>query len=240
MIKNQIVNASISGTDCNLSIIGCFHIIQDAITEMFGLNKIDGVTIKQNYNAFWVFTKTRVKFVKNIPWNSKITVNCYISNISTARMNVDVEIKNENNELAIHSKTEICALDVDTLRIKKLSTLGVNETLLTNNVNDEIAFTKFDELDLPIIEKVQIKSTNIDFSHHTNNSEYVRLIMNTYSVKQIESKQIKEIEILYVSQSYENDILDIKKTSFKNKDIIVIEKANKPVVKCEIVYWFLR
>ncbi len=234
--KKQMLNSSISGTDCNLSIVGCFQIIQDAITEMMGLNKVDGVTVKEKYNAFWVFTKTRAKFLKKLAWNNEIFITCYISNISLARINVDVEIKNKNGELAVHSRTELCVLDILTQRFKRVSAVGVDETMLENNTSDEIEFAKFEDIESPIVEEVKVRSTNIDFSHHTNNTEYIRLIMNTYSVSEMESKQIKEIEILYVNQSFENDILSIRKANFNDKDIILIEKSNKPIVKCEIVY----
>lgn len=234
--KKLKVNSGIIGTDCALSAIGNFQIIQDAITEMTGLNGIDGVTVRQKYNAFWVFTKTRAKIFKKIYWGNDVVITSYISSISTIRMNVDVEIRDENGRLAMHSRTEMCVLDISAQKIKKLSSIGVTEDMLANNANDEIVFTKFADLDMPVIEKVLVKSTNIDFSHHTNNTEYIRLIMNTYSVAELEAKPIKEMEILYLSQSFEKDVLYVKKASLTDRDLFIIEKSNKPIVKCEIVY----
>ncbi len=234
--KKQKINSAIIGTDCNLSLIGTFQIIQDAITEMMGLNKIDGITVKQNYNAVWVFTKTRAKIFAKAPWNSEISITCYISNISAIRMYADVEIQNNKGEMIMHSRTEMCALDIATQRIKKISALGVTNSMVASTASDDIVFTKFDDIDMPVIEKLQVRSSNIDFVHHTNNLEYIRFIINTYTVAQLESNPIKEIEILYISQSFENDILGIKKASQDDKDIFVIDKDNQPVVKCEIVY----
>ncbi len=234
--KKQIVHSSIADTQCHLSTIGCFQLIQDAITKMMGLNHIDGVTVKQKYNAFWVFTKTRAKFLKEITWGEEISITCYISNISKIRMNIDVEIKDANDGIAIHSRTELCALDIQTQRLIKLSTIGVSEDMLENKSNEEILFTKFDSIEMTAIENVKVRSTNIDFSHHTNNVEYIRFIMNSYSVKELKTKAMKEMEIIYVHQSYENDILTIKKASLNDKDIFVIEKDDHPVVKCEIVF----
>ncbi len=234
--KKQRINAGIVGTDCCLSSIGMFQMIQDAITEMMGLNKIDGVTVKQKYNAFWVFTKTRAKILKKLAWGSEISINCYISNFSAIRMYADVEIRNEKEELVMHSRTELCILDVSTQRIKKLSSVGVVESIISNHLRDEIVFTTFDDIDMQVIEEVKVKSTNIDFSHHTNNTEYIRFITNTYSVAELEAKSIKEMEVMYLNQSFENDILKIKKASLTGKDLFVIEKEGKPILKCEIVY----
>ena len=234
--SNQSVRASMADTKANLSILGTFQIIQDAITELTGQYDVDNVSLKKNYNAFWVFTKTKIKFFKKIQWSERITVNSFISFISTVKINIDVEIINKDNEIAAYSKTELCALDKATQKIRKLSTVGIEDTMLEDKQSVEIEFSKFIEKDLPVVDRVKIKYTNIDFSHHTNNLEYVRVIMNTYSVEQIENKDIKEIEIIYLNQSFENDVLDVKKANSDYKDLIVLEKESRPVVKCEIVF----
>lgn len=235
LIKNQSVNASITGADGNLSVTGTFQVIQDAITELMGLHKIDNVSVKRDYNAFWVFVKTRVKFLKSLAWNEKYAVHAFVSFLSVVKMNIDVEMKNAAGEVVFHSRTELCALDIATQRIRKLSTVGVDGSILAGGEAAEIQFTKFDETDLPLIGNVQIQSANIDFSHHTNNSEYVRLIMNTYSVAETETLKIKEMEVIFAGQSYEGDVLDIKKATLADKHLIVLEKNGAPVVKCEIV-----
>ena len=235
--KNQKVSISMVSTDGNLSTVGSFQIIQDAVTELAGMLKIDGGTLRDKYNALWVFTKTRAKFVKKVGWNKDIAIISYISFISNAKIHINVVIKDDKGEVALFSKTEMCALDIETQRIRKTSTVGVEASMLESiDGAIETEFTKFTEIDLPTVDRVKVKSTNIDFSHHTNNSEYIRLVMDTYSVEKIESKAIKEFEITYANQSFENDILDIKKASFDGIDLVVIEKNEQPVVKCEIVF----
>ena len=236
LIKNQSVNASITGADGNLSVTGTFQVIQDAITELMGLHKIDNISVKREYNAFWVFVKTRVKFLKSLEWNEKYTVHAFISFLSVVKMNIDVEMKNERGEAVFYSRTELCALDIATQRIRKLSMVGVDGSILAEGEAIDMQFTKFDETELPLVGTVRIQSTNIDFSHHTNNSEYVRLIMNTYSVSETEAMKIKEMEVIFAGQSYEGDVLDIKKAMLSDKHLIVLEKNEIPVVKCEIFY----
>ena len=55
-----------AGSDECLSILGTFQVVEDAITDLMGELKIDGVTAKEKYNAFWVFTKNRVKIFKKM------------------------------------------------------------------------------------------------------------------------------------------------------------------------------
>ena len=43
------------------------------------------------------------------------------------------------------------------------------------------------------------------------------------------------MDIVYINQTYENDVLTVQKDSGKDRDIIAIKKDDKYVVKSEIV-----
>ena len=236
LTKELIVNASMLGSGENLSILGCFQIVENVITELMGELKIDGITAKEKYNALWVFTKNRVKMFKSVKWDEKISVTAFLSFKSLVKLNFDAEAKNAAGERIFYARVEACALDKTNYSIRKISTVGVNETILPEPAVADFDFAKFNYAELPLIEQVKIRSTNIDMSHHTNNLEYLRFILNTYSVKDLETKPIKEMEVVYASQSFENDVLNVLKLSENGRDIIVLEKENKPVVKCEILF----
>ena len=152
-------------------------------------------------------------------------------------MNVDVVAKSIKDEIVFYSRVEECALDISTQRIRKLNTVGVNETMLAETPLIDIQFCKFDYENLPIVEQVKVRSTNIDMSHHTNNLEYLRFVLNTFSVKELETKLIKEMEVIYANQSFENDMLDVHKLELQNKVVIVLQKQDKPIVKCEVLFY---
>ena len=234
--KEQHINSAITDSKGELSVIGSFQILQDAITELMGRLNADGFTARDKYNAIWVYTKSRIKFFKKVSWGTKITVSSFISYISLVKMNVDVRVLDEAGELVFYSRTELCALDITTQRIRKVATVGIEADMVESLDQVEIAFARFDVLDLPLFERVRVRSTSIDMSHHTNNIEYLRFILNTYSVTELEKRPIREIELIYSNQSFENDILEIKKGEFKDKDLITIEKEDKTIIKCEILY----
>ncbi len=235
LIKRQKVAASLTDFKANLSVLGVFQIVEDSITEFMGDLKIDGLTAKREYNAVWVFAKTKIKFIKNIVWNNEYTVTCFISKISNVTINIDVAIKNTADELCFYSRTELCALDMETGRIRRVSTVGVNDSIKTEAPLADISFAKIDAENLPVVEEVQVRYTNIDYAVHTNNKEYVRFILNTYSVAEMEKSRISELEIVYINQSFENDELTVHKACCGDKDVFVIQKEDKVIVKSEIV-----
>ena len=81
-----------------------------------------------------------------------------------------------------------------------------------------------------------VSYTNIDFAHHTNNKEYVRFILNTYTVREMETRAITEAEIKYLSQSHEGDVLSVCKQRNGNADIIAIEKDGEPILRGKFVF----
>lgn len=237
LIKNQKVCASATDSLANLSIIGIFQTVEDAVTELFGNIKIDNITMKKKSNAIWVFIKSRIRKLKDIAWNEGFETTCFISSVTKATVSVDIAIRNTSKELCAYSRVELCALDLQTGRIRKISTLGIDDEIITENPESDIAFTRFNDGELQEKGQVQVKYTGIDLSRHTNNIEYVRFMLNTYSVSELEKYPIREIEVIFVNQSFENDVLSILKRSFEGKDIFAIQRDDKTIVKSEIVFY---
>lgn len=235
-MQKKTVGASMVGSDEGLSVIGAFQIVEDALTEYFASLGIDGVTVKKKYGAFWVFVKSRVRVFKRLLWNEDYSVTACISFISLAKLHVDVCVRDKSGDKAFDARVELCLLDIEKQRIKRIADIGIDKSMLTSGEIADIAFGGFGAETLPTVEQVRVRSTNIDHSHHTNNLEYFRFIMNTYTVAELEAKTVREAEIVYLSQSYEGDLLDVQKEAHEDRDLFVLQKDGKPVVKCEIVF----
>ncbi len=235
LIKHSKVSSVNTDPMANLSVTGIFEIVEEAITELMGELKIDGITSKREHNAVWVFAKSRIRILKSIVWNEEYSVVSFISKVSHAAIYIDVGIKNRSDELCAYSRAEVCALDMDTGKLRKVSTVGVDDGIETETPIADISFSKYNINDLPDIEEVRIRYTCIDYAGHTNNKEYIRFMLNTYSVREMASRPIREMEVVFLNQSYENDILTVRKKCCADKDILVLQKDDKVIVKGEIV-----
>ncbi|MDE6411441.1 MAG: acyl-ACP thioesterase [Clostridia bacterium] len=233
--RKSVVGGDLIGFDTDLSVIGAFQIVENGVTELMAKLKIDGITAKKLYNAMWVYTKNRIKRIKPVHWGEEYTVESFITGFSLVKLNIETAIRNSKGEIAVYSKTELCALDLETGRIRKTSTVGVDDKIEKEQSLMEVAFTKFGDTAFSQAERAIVRSTNIDFCRHTNNVEYVRFMLNTYSVEELEKRPIREIEVCYVNQSFENDELQICKSSDHERDILKIKKEDKTVVDCEIL-----
>lgn len=235
LIKENIVSGSLSDANANLSIIGVFQIVEDMVTELMGKLEIDGITTKEKYNAIWVMTKNRVKFLKSLKWGEKFISESFISIVSPAKIIIDTALKDKEGGICIYSRVELCALDIESGKVRKTCSVGVNESFVDGTPLLEIKYSRFDNIEMPLFEKFKVRSTNIDFYQHTNNIEYIRFILNSYSVKQLKTLNIKEMEVNYLSQSFENEELSLYRENFNNRDLFVIKNDDKIVIKCEII-----
>ena len=232
--KQQIVTSTHVGADAKMSVMGLFGVVESAITEGMGALKLDGVTVRRKYNAFWVFTKNRIKMLKQLEWGEIFNVESFISDISSAKMVIDTALKTLQGEIVAYSSCEMCLLDVATGRIRRTASVGI-ENFTVEQPQMSIEFEKIDDAESPLLETVKVRSTNIDFCQHCNNVEYLRFLLNTYSVEELVKSPIREIEVCYVSQSYEGDALAIHKLSNDSRDLISIKKDGKTVIKCVVI-----
>lgn len=236
-LENDLkVSSSLTDSTANLSAIGVFQALEDVVTELMGKLEIDVLTVRRKYNATWLFVKNKVKLFKDVAWGDNAKVIGFISAITRATMCLDIAFKNSAGELCAYARLKICVIDLETGRIRKISSVGVDDTLTVEQPLIDMEFGRAENVPLEEVDRVRVQYTNIDFSKHTNNKEYVRFILNTYSMRDMESRRIKEIEVRYLNQSFENDVLAVRKGSQDNKDFFSVEKDGKPIFKCEIVF----
>lgn len=233
--KQQIISSNFIGADTKLSPIGVFQLVENAVTEGMAAQHIDGLTIKRLYNAFWVFSKNKVKLLASVNWGEAITIESFVSGISAAKLDVDTALKNADGQIMAYSRCEMCPLDLATGRIRRTASVGVDEHIIAEPARMEMAFDKLDCDNLPMAEEVTVRSTNIDCWHHANNVEYLRFIFNTYSVEELLARPLKEIEVNYVGQSFEGETLCIHKRAAGNTDLISITKSAAVILKCKII-----
>lgn len=235
LIKNNKLGSIYIDVSGNLSAIGAVMLVEEAVTELLGNMELDGISLERKYGAVWVYTKTRVKLLKDIKWDAPYTLTSFISRKSRAGINIDVAIENENKELCSYARVELCAIDVKELKIRRTNEVGVDDSIEAHEPWTDFSFARYTKVEYEKVDEVKIKFSNIDFMKHTNNKEYVRFIMDTYTVDELLCKPIKELEVVYYNQSYEGNILSISKTVNESSELFTVDRDETIIVKAEII-----
>ncbi|MBR3201822.1 MAG: hypothetical protein IKG17_10905 [Mogibacterium sp.] len=234
LIKKDRLAASSCGADVKLSVEGAFRIVEDMVTELMGDQHIDGVTCMREYGGMWVFVRNRIEMPQPLAWMDEYTATSYISSFSKIRLYIDTVLQKADGSIALKSRLELCAVDLETGKIRKSESVGVGEKTPAEEPMFEIAYTKEKPVRGDLIDEITVRSADIDYCHHTNNVAYVRYFVNQIGVDDLIENPVKAIEVQYVAQTHEGDRLSMYHCDSEN-EAYMIEKDGSKVVSC-IIY----
>ena len=233
LVKKDRLAASSCGADVKLSVEGAFRIVEDMVTELMGDQHIDGVTCMREYGGMWVFVRNRIEMSQPLAWMDEYTATSYISSFSKIRLYIDTVLQKADGSIALKSRLELCAVDLETGKIRKSESVGVGEKTPAEEPMFEISYTKEKPVRGDLIDEITVRSADIDYCHHTNNVAYVRYFVNQIGVDDLIENPVKAIEVQYVAQTHEGDRLSMYHCDSEN-EAYMIEKDGSKVVSCII------
>ena len=233
LVKTGRLAASSCGADVRLSVEGAFRIVEDMVTELMGDQHIDGVTCMREYGGMWVFVRNRIEMPQQLAWMDEYTATSYISSFSKIRLYIDTVLQKADGSIALKSRLELCAVDLETGKIRKSETVGVGEKTPAEEPFFEIAYSKAKPVHGELIDEITVRSADIDYCHHTNNVAYVRYFVNQIDADDLIERPVRAIEVQYAAQTYEGDKLSVYRCGSED-EAYVIEKDGSKVVSCII------
>lgn len=233
LVKKDRLAASSCGADVKLSVEGAFRIVEDMVTELMGDQQIDGVTCMREYGGMWVFVRNRIEMPQQLAWMDEYTATSYISSFSKIRLYIDTVLQKADGSIALKSRLELCAIDLETGKIRRSESVGVGEKTPAEEPLFEIAYSKEKPVRGELIDEITVRSADIDYCHHTNNVAYVRYFVDQIGVDDLIEHPVKAIEVQYAAQTHEGNRLSVCRCSSEN-EAYVIEKDGSKVVSCII------
>ena len=238
LIKHDTIPASYCDADVKLSVVGAFQIVEDLVTEMMGELSIDGLVCMNTYKAMWIFVRNRIEMRKALAWKESYTAECYISSIGKAKLHVDTVLKNAENAIALASRLELCAVDLETMKLRKTETVGLDGSITAEEAECEITYERGKFIPDRCLDTVTVRSSDIDYCHHTNNISYIRYLMNQRTVAEHSHSPVQIIEVQYAGQTHESDTLQIwfcKGTDEEGEEYYTIRHDDETVLNCLVI-----
>ena len=237
--KREISSAFIDSS-VKMGIAQSVLLVQDNLTECFNAMQCDGIIYREKYNAFWVFTKTKVQFKRRPNWREIVTAKTFPIDNLGMRTHVNTEILDKEGKQVLLANQEACVLSLESHRPVKITTLSYPKEGFPEAVFTE-AFERFpadfteDEL---VFEQV-VRSCHIDMSKHMNNIEYIKFALSVFTDDFLQSHEIKELEVHYTGESKEGQTLKVYRrddTECKGKSFVHIREKDRSVFECYFVF----
>lgn len=216
MKRNEyILNTTVLSGQCDslmrLKTEAAFMSFQDMASRHAMFLGVDDFSLLENDNAMWVVSKTKVKVNKLPVWNDEVSVRTWPMGAEGVRCNRCYQII-KDGEVVINAITEWVIIDATTRTLRKVETTSYpNDVDWINEKSIEEKFRRFrdDFMEEYFVYKRLVRSSDIDVTHHVNNVTYITMLLDTFSVKELESMTLKEIEISYLNESLEGETLSI-------------------------------
>lgn len=223
-----------TGVVNGFSVIGAAQIVEDSVCAFFAAFGKDNVTLSTEYNALWVFVKNKFQTRAPAFWNEDVTVESFLTKKTAATIVVDTIVKNSKGETAITARTEICVIDLDSQRIRRISSIDFPQDVEVYPSVAGFDFERFSPVKLREEYKFNVPSTSIDLCGHVNNVEYLRFILNATSVEKEITRPVRETEINFVAQAREGEILTVFGGENGKDEFYEIKSGEKVVARCKL------
>ncbi|MCF0222959.1 MAG: acyl-ACP thioesterase [Fibrobacter sp.] len=209
--------------------------IQDNFTENFGAIKMDNFCVREK-GGYWVISRAKFKFFRRPFWRDKVITTSFPTENALIRTYENTAITTVEGEPIILGVQEACCLDLQKHRPMKLSSVDFpNENLPSPLLDNH--FTKFEvsEDEYVYVYEQRVLPQHLDMSHHMNNIEYVKLSMNVFSSSDLELCLPSMLEVHFLGESLEGQMLKVYRADKKGATYMKIEdEAKRQVFEMKI------
>ncbi|MCQ2059910.1 MAG: thioesterase [Bacteroidaceae bacterium] len=188
------------------------EIMQDAAEEHSKHMGVDGPTITAKDGVFWVLSRTKFVVHRKMRQGEPLIVKTWPMLPNEIRCHRCFTFKDAQGNITVEGLGEWVLIDAGTRTLRKFSTVGYPMEMphLTDlATNGKFIRLRNDFTPEEFIETRKIRSSYIDWPHHNNNTNYATLVLDTFSVKELESMNIQSMEITFLHETVENENISI-------------------------------
>lgn len=233
--KKIYISAEYCDTTIYLGNYQFFYMLQNAMTDGFEVMDCGNRGLGRRCNGYWAVTKTKIEIFKRPFWADEVTVKSSYTTDGRLRVYVNTEMFSQSGEKIACGCQELCILDLDTHRPKRLTDTCIPLDSEGNDITQSVTFEKFLKADSVTNSYEHIvRSQNIDMSCHVNNIEYIRMAMDLFAVSELKNLNVASMEVHYIGECREGDILFCERYDSENKSVILIKNGEKTAFEMQI------
>lgn len=235
--NDLVVMPSRCDSNCLLNTHSTLGLFEDIASEHALRLHVDEPTLIKESNAYWVVSRTRIVFDEHPRMFDRVSVETWPLQPESFKFYRCYSIKKDGRTV-VAGKTEWLILDLNSHHIRRTDSINYPKLdhVKDNPLNEPLEKIKetFGEDDF--VGEETVRSTDIDMNRHTNNVSYCRMMMNLFSNSFADNHILKEINIEYMAESFENDVLGCYMKTDGNTCFVELRRDGKPVVRAKIIF----
>ena len=187
-------------------------LFQDMATVDSYFTGTDYYHLKEQSNAFWIITKSRVHFNREPTLFEEVELRTWPTKPNTIAADRYYSLSGSDGVPAVIGVSEWTMIDIDTRKIRRISSTCYpideehpTETLFEKPFHRQVSDFTPEEL----VYTHTVRASDTDMSRHTNNTMYCRFMMDAFPTSFFEENTVTDFEVRYSKESREGDELGI-------------------------------
>ena len=203
----------------HLSLPAALAICQDIATQHAAEMGVDGDSLHRKSNAYWVVTRTKLRFLGRPTMLQQITAETWPSAPKGIRCDRSYRLS-QGETTFIEGHSEWVMIDADTCKLQRIENTCYPGDLCYRE--DRVCtepYCRFKD-DFSQEEQVGqrvIRPTDIDFVHHMNNVAYARLLLDTFPTAFWVEHEPLEIELRFLCECHEGETVTVYRRHKENR-----------------------
>lgn len=231
--RKQKIEFSDVDKHLNMKLLCAANFVQNNMTNLFGRMNIGNERIKTEHGVFWVVSKMKIHFEKDIRICEEIFSKTYISGCSRVRLNLEHVFCDVNKQPLFIAYQELCIIDVATRKVRPLAGVVEYEDVPQSNVSFSKIRWNIDEFTK--VYSYTIMYDDLDSNGHVNNARYLSFVVNALGSEFFDRGRIMDIEVNYINECIEGAHINVYKKSFDGSIGVVIMSGQTEVLKAKLI-----
>ena len=196
-------------TKGRLSLTGIAGYLQESAGNHAAVNGF-GYQQMLNSGLLWVLTRMKIHVHRFPIWGDELELRTWVISREKFFSRRDFEIKSKNGELLISAISGWMLIDFKKKRPQIVDSFPMNIKMFPEKLAIKEELAKLEGLGFVNSEKhYQVKFSDLDVVQHVNNTQYQRIILDTFSTGFRNEFHVKSFEINYLAEALMDDDLII-------------------------------
>lgn len=231
--KELLITSTYSDRFCELGLTQATLLLQDAMTELFYTYQCDAIRLSQSHQVIWAVARTKLRYDGPIRWMDRVKLTAFPVKVSPVAIHLNLLLEGMDGTPLLRARQETCAIDVTTHALRKTDTTPFPRDLTwpAPVFTDPFCRTKLKLGEEDLALRHQVRTSDTDMNQHMNNTDYVRLILDTRPSSFWNTHRIRDFDVHYVSEAVEGEELQVYCQETSGQLAVQIKRGETSLVK---------
>ena len=231
--KEPLLASAYSDRFCELGLVQATLLTQDAMTELFYSYQCDAIRLSQSHQVIWAVARTKIRYDAPIRWMDRVKVTAFPVKVSPVAIHLNLLVEGEDGAPRLRARQEVCAIDVANHTLRKTDTTPFPRDLAwpAPVFTDPFCRTKVKLGAEDLVFTHRVRTADTDMNQHMNNTDYVRLILDTRPSAFWNAHRVVDFDVHYVSEAVEGEDLQIYCQETPGQLAVQIKREETSLVK---------